>query len=278
VKLRTKEKDYFKSLIYLISAMKQKKIFDNKKGLLEGTLLDMIKIALVTAVLVFFIFAIFIKPFLFKTEMEKCKLSYIAAAKSKMFDGKKKIQFKCERVELEIKGNDVIEKGEVQKTQIMRLIAEEMRDCHYKTNEGKANPFDQNKVMNSKPCFFCSYISFDKKLKEKNININGSDFLDYLSVNMLNSDLSYIKYLENEDSSSKFGLVSINTTKDYYVLYTHIQVGSLFDPSNILGKPGAAMNSINPLFTVPEKGYYSSMIMFINSDEIDRLGCTYLAN
>lgn len=248
------------------------KLRKNKKGVLDYTLVKVVKIALITFVLVFLIFGIFVKYFDSKADIEKCRLSFIAAAQTKLL-GDSKIQFKCDRVELEVSNKDVVDKGELQKSKVMRLIAEEMRNCYYKTNEGGSNPFEQNIALNSKPCFFCSHIKFDSKLNEFDM-IEEDLFLQYLNTKMEKSNMSYFKYIAGMNEKSLISVTNVSFDKDYYVLYTLSQSGWIFDPSSLVGKPASFIDFRDKT----DSGIFWSKIMLVEMDKVDQLGCNYIAN
>ena len=200
-------------------------------------------------------------------EIELCRLSVIAASKVKSISVKKHfIDFDCPRYDLVIKEKDVSKKGKVLDTLILKNLAEEAKTCYYQMDEGKSNPFKQYNLGDSRACLICSEVSFEEPLKNKALDVGS-----YMENTKMCSDCeTYARYLT--DSPDIPFEKKINTSLNYYLIYTHSAPGSLLDKNNILGKVGNFATS-----WMLDNGHQAG-IHFLKQEDLHEIGCNFIAN
>ncbi|MFP4423693.1 MAG: hypothetical protein ACLFP2_00520 [Candidatus Woesearchaeota archaeon] len=206
-----------------------------------------------------------------KEQIELCKFSILAAANTKLAGNKIAIDFDCPRYELEIEKSDVEKKGDVIKTDISHLLAEEARICNYMTGEGKINPFRQERFEGTRACLICAEIKFEKSLANE---VDKIDFGEYLkSTRMCDNCTTYADYLTKSANSEDFDYKKeIDLDKEYYLLYVHDGTGRWLDKENTVGRVGNFITG----WALDNENY--AIIDFILPKELDDYGCTFLAN
>ncbi len=136
------------------------------------------------------------------SDVEICRLSVLAQAKTK-FIGSSPIKLECPRRQVKFFNNGVEINGrkdpkyefrELSNDAVNKAVAEEMRLCWYMMGEGKFNVFEQNPLAGSeKVCTICSEMEFDSSV-DKKTEFGG--FLDYIKgTKMPGADIYYYDYL-----------------------------------------------------------------------------------
>lgn len=97
--------------------------------------------------------------------VEACRESIFLASQSKKFTNDPLFPLNCERDELVIKKNDVIENGEINQDKVARIMAEAMAECWYMIGEGNVDPSTNFDINGKSLCLICKTIKFDDSLK-----------------------------------------------------------------------------------------------------------------
>jgi len=225
-----------------------------KKGFTEQDVFLAVAFAVIILIVLASMSGLFVKWFGVTTLEESCRLSVLANAKVRYSDllivgkNKERISINCpSKEDLEITYSDASSKTHAGTTAaveyaIMKMVAEEMRECHYKYAgdvEGLI-PFANEK---GNYCGICRKIGFDKKIKETNfgtesspdIGIVNSLYTYLLNAKMDHSTKYYSEFLydykksteERVEFASLFGSdqydLDIDTSKDYYVAHLVIR-------------------------------------------------------
>ncbi|MGM5487852.1 MAG: hypothetical protein ACQESG_02795 [Nanobdellota archaeon] len=204
-------------------------------------------------------------------KIELCRLSILAASKTKIVGDKNFIDFDCPRWEVEVKEDDVTKNGEVMKTEIARTLAEEARICHYQVDRGRSNPFKQYKLGDATACLICSDISFEESLAEKVSTIRLGEYME--STKMCKDCSTYATYLSNHSGVNDFSdTVDIDLTHEYYLIYAYISPGKWVDSDNMVGTVGNWLTG----WAMDNEAY--AAIQFVRKEELETLDCNFIAN
>ncbi len=109
------------------------------------------------------------------------------------------------------------------KTQVMKILADEMSACWYEFGEGQIN-YASSTITGNKACALCSIVNFDTSLK--NTNISYENFYNYLRTTKKTDSQTYLQYLystSNLTDFNKFYLSgylnnNIDPSKEYFIL------------------------------------------------------------
>jgi len=204
--------------------------------------------ALITIILASVLFFIFVKfSNLFAGEIDKgqvkegCRLSVISNAEVRdpFFEGQR-VPIDCPRIDEEITLDEIKPtRWEDESERVMRIMAENSRDCYYKMGEGDFVPFESSWWTNNNLfCITCSEIRFDDKVKKELHNPTGHDiigFFDYLyNKTMEDDERTYFEYftdstyVEEDLEEMLLGDASIiDVSKDYYTLFVFLKKGEV---------------------------------------------------
>ena len=151
------------------------------------------------------------------TDIEICRLSVLAQAKTRTFLGvdspKTIIPLECPRRILKVYENKVELNGkktseyDIKKLtadDVNHIVAEELRLCWWKMAEGKQNVFEESVLFGTdRTCLICAEVNFDEKLKGKYYNgIN-----EYLRTKQIpESKITYFQYLVRDQNHPAAGI------------------------------------------------------------------------
>ncbi len=200
---------------------------------------------------------------------------------------------RCKSEEVKIDNSD---EEEIQKT-----IANAMYDCWWMLGEGKMTflkdkayirlmPNDNSEEM---ACVLCSTITFNKKVKEKNLDVDIMSYLEKTKIPL--EDKTYLDFFTNSESS-KLEVIensgdtsSINTGQDYAVIYFSIKGGEIGNeilrnlmPNIIWGSLSASLGPdgvglYHRLVTIPRINAYLEKVKVANAHcEAGLKGCNIL--
>jgi len=224
-----------------------------KRGFTEQDIFIAVVVAVVVLVIVASFSGTFASWFGGKTLEESCRLSVLANAKVRYSDylifGKEKerVSINCpSKEDLEVTYKDAKEKTLTGSTgaigySVMKLMAEELRECHYKY-AGDIDGLVPFANEENNYCGICRKISFDEKIQETDFGRgadigNISNFYTYLvNAQMDRSTQYYSEYLydykKTDEAEVTFDSIfsgsgsydlDIDTTKDYYVMHLVIK-------------------------------------------------------
>lgn len=225
-----------------------------KRGFTEQDIFIAVVVAVVVLVIVANFSGVFAGWFGGKTLEESCRLSVLANAKVRYSDyllfgkAKERIAINCpSKEDLEITYSDAKEKTLTGSTgaieySIMRLMAEELKECHYKY-AGDIDGLIPFANEENNYCGICRKISFDEKIQETDFNSGAgtgklNNFYTYLvNAQMDRSTQYYSEYLYDykkidEGGVEEFGSIfessdvydlDVDTTKEYYVMHMVIK-------------------------------------------------------
>ena len=195
----------------------------NKKGVETGTIITIILI-----LLTFFALAVVFDTFLresdFLADREACKLSIIAADKSKLIGlGSPLFDLECDRSKIIIKGKDVVENKELNKDAFFRILQSEMYQCS-EIAALSFDPFEEWEDLQTY-CLICSEIKFDSGVQREARTIEGF-YTWMLDNNLPGMDLTLEEKMSEEpisesdrkDAEEYDTNYPINTSKSYAVV------------------------------------------------------------
>lgn len=142
------------------------------------------------------------------TDIETCRLSVLAQAELRKVPvigisspktivpldcPRRKIKIFEDKVEIDKKKLKRYKFNQLNREDVNRILAEELRLCWYKMAEGTKDVFEYDWLVSLKNvCLICAEIEFDKELNEQSFD----GLLDYLKSNNLpKSDITYFNYL-----------------------------------------------------------------------------------
>lgn len=133
---------------------------------------------------------------------------------------------KCKTSKIEIKTAD---EKEIQKT-----IANAMYDCWWMLGEGEMDFMPSSGLFKpeSAECVICSIIEFDEKVKEKNLQLDLTDYLENTKIPQ--KDITYSAYFEkNAGDNAEVGIISpqIETSQDQAVVFVFVRESKLIEIS-----------------------------------------------
>jgi len=224
-----------------------------KKGMMASTLGRLILILVIALILIVFIgkVTLFGKE---RSDVEICRLSVLAASKSKIV-GKPLVEsIQCETRDIEInekgiyKNNKKIEtfrnlgvsegKSDAE-NKIKNLIANELYNCWYQFGEGKFNVFDDWNGQTIK-CFLCSDINF----KEIYSTFPSIDLTEFMAETKIpNTDKTYFQYIGVDPENIGQVRYIIDTSKSYSVIFS-ISKWSSFGQAWALEGGGAVVGAV----------------------------------
>ncbi|GIU68525.1 MAG: hypothetical protein KatS3mg001_375 [Candidatus Pacearchaeota archaeon] len=176
----------------------------NKKGELTTKQIVTLIILIVSfIVILFFIFRLNLKE---KTDKEICRNSVVLRDQGKIFSGPLdcKTNYLClySKKECSEFFTEKIKIEKLEKTELMKHIAEEMADCRWMFGEDKKLRYTGGSTSTGVDCAICSIISFDEEIQNKIPEISYKEFYNFLEKNSLEEGESYLKYLYDVDSLS----------------------------------------------------------------------------
>jgi hypothetical protein len=206
----------------------------DKKGELTTTQLVTIIILIVSFVIILFL--IFRLDIGGTTDDEICRNSVVLKGKSIGVSG----PLDCKTNYLCISGGEdcsgIISSEKISvdadnKTQIMKVIAEEMASCWYMFGEGKIN-YGEGFLTTKVHYALCSVIAFDESISEKIPSILYSEFYDYLQKTNKTTSQKYLQYLYSTNNVNeikdgeyfKFDITESIDTSQSYSVFTGIDM------------------------------------------------------
>ena len=133
--------------------------------------------------------------------------------------------------------------------EIKQKLAEEMYLCWKMLGQGKIR-FTDYSAISEKVCLPCSIITFDDKLKGRQIK----EFQTYLAITNTPSGMTYMQYLTNAKEIDTGGDNSIiDTNKDYAVIYSLYSYSYL--SKAVGGGIGVISGTIISFYTGPAIGF-----------------------
>jgi len=175
-----------------------------------------------------------------QTTVETCRLSVLAAAKSKVLVKPLVDSIKCKTRQIEITDKAIllnkkkietfnINNIEETKNKIKRTIADEMYIAWYQFGQGKLNPYGD--FEGGSKCMISTQIRFDKSFNEKIPKIEGIGtyledtpvptknftYLEFLINGKVEKDLNFVQKMLAKEGIE--GADFIDTSKLYYTLF-----------------------------------------------------------
>ena len=136
---------------------------------------------------------------------EICKLSIFTAAQSKrVAGGTPLVSIDCERMELDITKDDIVDGDKINQEKASKIIANAMARCWNMVGEGRMDPFSQWDPGNSY-CLICKQIKFDAALKNFMKKSQGGIVppFTYLATTTLpGKEQTYWQYLYNSEGTA----------------------------------------------------------------------------
>ncbi len=212
---------------------------NNKKAIVASKLVKII-LVLVVGLILFAFITNFVNLLQKQSPKELCRLSVLAAAKSKLI-GKPLIDsINCKTRYVNIDHNSIdLNKKKVTSINVnnqaatieivKRTVADELVTAWYQFGEGKLNPYGDFESGNK--CIISSVIRFDESFSSKIPRINSiGTYLE--KTNIAGTNLTYLEYLVNGKIEKELNFVEkaftaqnpenaddIITSQPYYVLF-----------------------------------------------------------
>ncbi len=203
-----------------------------------GDFSQLIVAVVVGLLLVILYFVIFAPPLYSGSDREDCRISVLAASKTKPLGLESPIvkDLACKTQFLEISDKLIKKSDKVvgglpsnsgQATyKIKRAVSDEMYDCWYQMGEGKVDPW-ASWGSDKKRCIVCSHITFTDTAKSKYGTIGN--FGDFLCAEKIpGKDMTYCTYFfgANQLDERNKG-ATIETQDDHIILYSFNNRGNL---------------------------------------------------
>jgi hypothetical protein len=136
------------------------------KGLAETTLVILVLTMIGAGVLGGFTYK-YVKSQQEHAPEEVCKLSIFKAAQLKKVSGGKQLSpLDCERTDLIITKDDIVEDGKINQERASFLLAQGMKRCWDMVGNGRMDPFSNWNNPDQSYCLICKNIKFDEPLKK----------------------------------------------------------------------------------------------------------------
>ena len=183
------------------------KMARNKRAM--STIITLI-ILLVVVVMLLAVVGALIPVLVSTSDIESCRLGFISASTFKVDNVLYSANIVkipgCVRKKTVITAGDVYSKSQYDPDLMSKKIAEQFRECWYKTGEGKVNPFTRKLSANNLYCMVCSEVQLDpvllKRMQGDGIAAPALDgFSDYFKTTAMgpgkygNPQWTYADYL-----------------------------------------------------------------------------------
>ncbi|MEM4641261.1 MAG: hypothetical protein QXW65_01965 [Candidatus Pacearchaeota archaeon] len=202
----------------------------------RGAITQQVLIALIILIFVAAVLFLFLRliPYKAVSEKEACHQSVVLRGKSIMGvkPGQLLVPLNCKTQSIEI--------SSMNEETIKREIANAMYDCWWMLGEGKIQFWSESAWKEfaipvvGKPksiCIICSRIVFDKKIKEKNLQLDMASYIEKTKIPLKN--ITYLEYF-TEESNAKLPTDveagKITTDHDYAVLFMGIEGDEWWEP------------------------------------------------
>jgi hypothetical protein len=208
---------------------------EKKGAIIQGKIIGIIILIIVAAIIIAFVVT---ELAIGRTAVNKQDCYNTVVARNNAFVRGEFVQ--TELVPLRCKTEEIAIKT-TNEEEIKKTIANAMYDCWWMLGEGKMNFLKDDAYIRLMPkdsyaekvaCLLCSTITFDEKVKDKNLQLDVLSYMETTKIPIKN--MTYLDFLTNSENSeldtsqaTTTDRKNVNTGQDYAVIYLSAKGGKL---------------------------------------------------